>query len=41
MYIDLHTYEYNVTYNPIARQGLGKHILMGEKARNNMTFIAR
>jgi hypothetical protein len=26
---------------PIARQGLGKHILAGADARNNRIFIAR
>jgi hypothetical protein len=33
--------EYIVTYRPIARQRLGKHIPAGANTRNNRTSIAR
>jgi hypothetical protein len=31
----------NVTYRPITRERLGKHIPAGANARNNRTSIAR
>jgi hypothetical protein len=36
-----HTWEDIMSYRPIARQRLGKHIPAVANARNNMTCIAR